>query len=822
MLSLGESSVEEQAAVIGDRIDCLQDLSLTLDAGNEMQIKDTLRYFTGDHPAAQFEQGTKQGGIYNCGVWWCKDSLFDDQAHSLQYCWRNLHDLQSIAISGVFGREKGVLTPFDNLKVDKLRTEIQARGVEDTSMKKGVLRDMLDNILRGVMRVPALLLTDPTQTLTSLNLHNYEVVASEPLHDLKGHIINLITELPFVLPEGNTTSQCNHLISSCLAKEKKSGADLRRIIIQIFLLLKDLDCSSKVLTLLQTMIKIGEILYSKEEKRTPRQLLQLYNNCWLHMELCAEIFSSPKQITRTRMFGHYLHALTAHSPTQYELCCLRSLNTENQERLFGQARRIAETCTNHHAQNVIPQVMLRLQAKQEQRQALASVENSDSQVGQIAKHLPQFPGTTIKFSFLRSRESSWQAHLVRISPFLLQGKGAWWELKSNGFLFHDGDNDNNYRYQPKLLHFNVKDIEERQKGSWRKIIEDKVLIPANSIKLFDLHGKLIGRMVYRDNEVTYVPQVPSQEISNCSPLFTLADGAHSLSLADNSAAGVISPPLTQGGAHSLSLADNGVAGVISPPLTQGGAHSLSLADNLTQGGAYSLSLADNGVAGVISPPLTQGGAHSLSLADNGVAGVISPPLTQGGAHSLSLAENSTAGVISPPVTQGGAYSLSLAENSTAGVISPPLTQGGTHSLSLADNLTQGGAHSLSLNHKGSMDKSHRAKKASSKSYQFICLNIEEHTAHGMKTSLASSILELLDDDDGILREFDELRFRMKELKTKKKHVSTKEKMRYKSLAAQLGVKLLLKRTELDQNQGRTLVVSSLPGNPPWQSDSALS
>ena len=82
-----------------------------------------------------------------------------------------------------------------------------------------------------------------TQTLTSLNLHNYEVVASEPVHDLKGHIINLITELPFVLPEGNTTSQCNHLISSCLAKEKKSEADLRRIIIQNFLLLKDLDCS---------------------------------------------------------------------------------------------------------------------------------------------------------------------------------------------------------------------------------------------------------------------------------------------------------------------------------------------------------------------------------------------------------------------------------------------------------------------------------------------------------------------------------------------------------------------------------------------------
>jgi hypothetical protein len=100
-----------------------------------------------------------------------------------------------------------------------------------------------------------------------------------------------------------------------------------------------------------------------------------------------------------------------------------------------------------------------------------------------------------------------------------------------------------------------------------------------------------------------------------------------------------------------------------------------------------------------------------------------------------------------------------------------------------------------------MNKSYRAKKAvtCNKSYQFIRLNIEEHTAHGMKTSLASSILEML-DDDGMLREFDELRFNIKEQKNnQKKHVSTKEKMRYKSLAAQLGVKLLAKRTELDQN-----------------------
>lgn len=126
------------------------------------------------------------------------------------------------------------------------------------------------------------------------------MIASEPLHDLKGHIINLITELPHVLPPGETATKCNLLINCCLAKEKKSGADLRRVVIQIYLLLKDLDCSSKILLLLQTIIKMGEISYSLDDCRSPRQLLQMYNTCWLHMELCRDMFGNPQKITRSK------------------------------------------------------------------------------------------------------------------------------------------------------------------------------------------------------------------------------------------------------------------------------------------------------------------------------------------------------------------------------------------------------------------------------------------------------------------------------------------------------------------------------------------
>ena len=157
----------------------------------------------------------------------------------------------------------------------------KARGIFVTSqMKRPDLDDLLTQVLGGVTRVPALLLTNPTQQLSSLNLEKYAIVACEPLHDLKGHLINLITELPSILPPGETKIKCDHLIDNCLSKQKKSGADLRRVVIQLFLLLKDTDCSSRIFFLLQSVIKIGEIAYSRDDKRNPRALLQLYNMCW--------------------------------------------------------------------------------------------------------------------------------------------------------------------------------------------------------------------------------------------------------------------------------------------------------------------------------------------------------------------------------------------------------------------------------------------------------------------------------------------------------------------------------------------------------------
>ena len=104
------------------------------------------------------------------------------------------------------------------------------------------------------------------------------------------------------------------------------------------------------------------------------------------------------------------------------------------------SRGIAEACTNHHVENVMPHIMLRLQAKQEYRQALLSVQKGDSQVGHK--------------------------------------------------------------------------VEERRKTCWDKIIRDRIIIPANAIKIYDSQGNTTGRLVYSEESVMLEPLPVNQAVTH--------------------------------------------------------------------------------------------------------------------------------------------------------------------------------------------------------------------------------------------------------------------------------------------------------------------
>lgn len=59
------------------------------------------------------------------------------------------------------------VTPFKGLLVDQLRTELRSREIYDLAKTKPFLEQDLRRILKGVQRVPSILLTQPLQPLCS-------------------------------------------------------------------------------------------------------------------------------------------------------------------------------------------------------------------------------------------------------------------------------------------------------------------------------------------------------------------------------------------------------------------------------------------------------------------------------------------------------------------------------------------------------------------------------------------------------------------------------------------------------------------------------
>ena len=104
LIAINPSTIEDQASIIPDRVADLHDRKEPILSTAGIPVQDVLRFFTGDHPAAQFERGTQVGGKYKCGGCGCKATIMDDQAHTLRCKTRSLKEPQTIALQGVLGK----------------------------------------------------------------------------------------------------------------------------------------------------------------------------------------------------------------------------------------------------------------------------------------------------------------------------------------------------------------------------------------------------------------------------------------------------------------------------------------------------------------------------------------------------------------------------------------------------------------------------------------------------------------------------------------------------------------------------------------------
>ena len=148
MLAICSSSVEDQAALTGDRMSSIQDLSFPLCDSKGTQVVDELVFFYGDKAAQQVERGTQQGGVYKCGSCGCEAHMMDDLAYSLKCKWRSLADLQLVALNGKYGKQAGIVRPFQTLNAKQLQEELRLRSVYHTYTTKRDLQKELAKVLK--------------------------------------------------------------------------------------------------------------------------------------------------------------------------------------------------------------------------------------------------------------------------------------------------------------------------------------------------------------------------------------------------------------------------------------------------------------------------------------------------------------------------------------------------------------------------------------------------------------------------------------------------------------------------------------------------
>ena len=454
IMACSSDSTADKLCYAECRLDDILDLSIKTEIDG-VEIKDILRGFHADHPEISFEAGTSKGGTYPC-ICQCSVQKFSD----LEYIYENndllsIDELRKEAIKGPAGR-KSLVNPFHDLTKDQLKKEVGDRWI-DTFRKDGreptkeQLEQALKHHLKGIHRVPTLFYKNELRTAAAINALFYEIFACEPLHDIKGHILNLWTELKHVLSDKQQEAFEDTLKTAYGGKDKKKGVDYRKSVLMVYFKLVEKaskpnstckPVSPEVEELLYTLVVLCKLSYQSPELRSPKTVLMMYNITFRHACIVLKLFGKKwlsSKTTNEKFYGLYWHSIISHFADTHRIIPLSSLHAEEEERTFSQLNSISEGTSSRKEDHVRDNSIIRLQAEAKVKREEGRTAPWKSEISKLSSYFG--PLKRSSFNLNEYNDQLWKAHLKRIADFLAVGEGKWWTRKGNVIEFHDGDED---------------------------------------------------------------------------------------------------------------------------------------------------------------------------------------------------------------------------------------------------------------------------------------------------------------------------------------------------------------------------------------------
>ena len=140
-------------------------------------------------------------------------------------------------------------------------SELYQRSVKfSVNLDLPVLKALLACEVHGIQSVPALMSSCPNSTLEELNLQMYEVLGTEPLHDVSNHVKNLHEEIPFKFEKEIKKSIVNIINVSFKNEQVRNLADHRESLLIVCTYLQENHPNHFVTKVTETLAEMQEIL----------------------------------------------------------------------------------------------------------------------------------------------------------------------------------------------------------------------------------------------------------------------------------------------------------------------------------------------------------------------------------------------------------------------------------------------------------------------------------------------------------------------------------------------------------------------------------
>ena len=392
---------------------------------------DINRFFCGDTPARQVEAGQQRGGNFPCPCGHDAKSFENLQAsfHQSQEDQNNIELRYKLVTAGRQEILKklcqGNTTSLSNLSVTELRKELRERHLPEDTKKEDMIK-VLEEELKGVKRPPFMLFDMPStnnlyQTCLARNLHNYEIILCEPMHDLAGVIKLFFSVLPTTAENKQAKKELETFIASMTGSKTEIRArDYRTFLVRLCVYVKSLshnDIPYNCQLILECLCEICQISYGASTIRTPKQILRLYNLTFKFGVLMRKCL--PKD---SKLFGIYFHNICVHFPETYRIISLRSINAEDQERAFGFIKRTSEQTSNRKPNNIITDAIIRNQMKHPSS-TVAGKQKSD--ISLESKHTINENNSCFSYEEILANPRLFQEHFKRIADFVSVGR-VWY------------------------------------------------------------------------------------------------------------------------------------------------------------------------------------------------------------------------------------------------------------------------------------------------------------------------------------------------------------------------------------------------------------